>query len=182
MLGQTEALLYRRGNFNGTWDDLICQALLQERDAEIALSPGLPLGHDAAGRLRHHARGSLQPDGHDLPGRLPHADDGRDAARDPRGRRRQPLQPRPLLPAGRRHGPRRRHGLRDRRRPADRQPHLGHDAARHRRAHRSGQGVRRRRLGLGQRRAPRGRRSGTSARRSSGAPVPCASPPTSRSR
>ena len=44
VLGQTSDLLYRRGNFNGTWDDLICQALLEERDAEIALSPGVRWG------------------------------------------------------------------------------------------------------------------------------------------
>ena len=43
-LGHTEDLLYRRGNFNGTFDDVICQALLQERDAEIALSPGFRWG------------------------------------------------------------------------------------------------------------------------------------------
>ncbi len=26
VVGQSDALLYRRGNFNGTWDDLICDA------------------------------------------------------------------------------------------------------------------------------------------------------------
>jgi sulfur-oxidizing protein SoxB len=40
VVGRTETLLYRRGNFNGTLDDVICEALLAERDAEIALSPG----------------------------------------------------------------------------------------------------------------------------------------------
>ncbi|MGI9463810.1 MAG: 5'-nucleotidase C-terminal domain-containing protein, partial [Aestuariivirgaceae bacterium] len=44
VVGRTDSLLYRRGNFNGTVDDMICQALLQERDAEIALSPGFRWG------------------------------------------------------------------------------------------------------------------------------------------
>lgn len=44
VLGKTDSLLYRRGNFNGTFDDLICAALLEERDAEIALSPGFRWG------------------------------------------------------------------------------------------------------------------------------------------
>lgn len=44
VIGRTDSLLYRRGNFNGTWDDVICDALLSERDAEIALSPGVRWG------------------------------------------------------------------------------------------------------------------------------------------
>ncbi|MDF2231770.1 thiosulfohydrolase SoxB [Albimonas sp. CAU 1670] len=43
-IGRTESLLYRRGNFNGTWDDLICDAIRSERDAQIALSPGVRWG------------------------------------------------------------------------------------------------------------------------------------------
>lgn len=44
VLGKTESLLYRRGNLNGTFDDLICDALMSERDAQIALSPGFRWG------------------------------------------------------------------------------------------------------------------------------------------
>jgi sulfur-oxidizing protein SoxB len=44
VVGESQSLLYRRGNFNGTFDDLICAALLKERDAEIVLSPGFRWG------------------------------------------------------------------------------------------------------------------------------------------
>lgn len=44
VVGQTNGALYRRGNLNGTMDDLICDALLSQREAEIALSPGFRWG------------------------------------------------------------------------------------------------------------------------------------------
>ena len=44
VLGKTDSLLYRRGNFNGTFDDMICDALMEVRDADIALSPGFRWG------------------------------------------------------------------------------------------------------------------------------------------
>ena len=44
VIGKTETLLYRRGNFNGSWDDVICDTIMQERDTEISLSPGFRWG------------------------------------------------------------------------------------------------------------------------------------------
>jgi sulfur-oxidizing protein SoxB len=43
-LAVTEGLLYRRGNFNGTFDQLILDALMQEENTEIAFSPGFRWG------------------------------------------------------------------------------------------------------------------------------------------
>jgi S-sulfosulfanyl-L-cysteine sulfohydrolase len=43
-LAHTDALLYRRGNFNGTFDQLILDALMQEKDTPIAFSPGFRWG------------------------------------------------------------------------------------------------------------------------------------------
>ncbi len=43
-LAVTDGLLYRRGNFNGSWDQLVCDALMQTLGAEIAFSPGFRWG------------------------------------------------------------------------------------------------------------------------------------------
>jgi sulfur-oxidizing protein SoxB len=43
-LAVTEGLLYRRGNFTGTFDQIILDALMEARGAEIALSPGFRWG------------------------------------------------------------------------------------------------------------------------------------------
>ena len=43
-LAVTEGLLYRRGNFNGTFDQLIVDALLAVQGADIAFSPGFRWG------------------------------------------------------------------------------------------------------------------------------------------
>ena len=41
----SESLLYRRDNFNGTFDQLICNALREEMDCEAAFSPGFRWGY-----------------------------------------------------------------------------------------------------------------------------------------
>jgi sulfur-oxidizing protein SoxB len=43
-LAVTEGLLYRRGNFNGSWDQLIVDALMEVKGADIAFSPGFRWG------------------------------------------------------------------------------------------------------------------------------------------
>jgi sulfur-oxidizing protein SoxB len=43
-LAVTEGLLYRRGNFNGSWDQLLCDALMEVQGAQIAFSPGFRWG------------------------------------------------------------------------------------------------------------------------------------------
>ena len=43
-LATTDGLLWRRGNFNGAWDQLLCDALMDVQGAEIAFSPGFRWG------------------------------------------------------------------------------------------------------------------------------------------
>jgi S-sulfosulfanyl-L-cysteine sulfohydrolase len=43
-LATTDTMLYRRGNFNGTFDQLILDALMESKNCEIAFSPGFRWG------------------------------------------------------------------------------------------------------------------------------------------
>ncbi|MCU0774447.1 MAG: thiosulfohydrolase SoxB [Ideonella sp.] len=43
-LAVTDGLLFRRGNFNGSWDQLVCDALIDVQGADIAFSPGFRWG------------------------------------------------------------------------------------------------------------------------------------------
>jgi sulfur-oxidizing protein SoxB len=43
-LAVSEGLLYRRGNFNGSFDEIILDALLKRHDAQVAFSPGFRWG------------------------------------------------------------------------------------------------------------------------------------------
>jgi sulfur-oxidizing protein SoxB len=43
-LATAEEVLFRRGNFNGTFDQVICDALRKVNDAQISLSPGFRWG------------------------------------------------------------------------------------------------------------------------------------------
>ncbi len=44
VLTKTDSLLYRRGNFNGSWDQLLLDGLMQTQNAPIAFSPGFRWG------------------------------------------------------------------------------------------------------------------------------------------
>ncbi|QDF29102.1 thiosulfohydrolase SoxB [Halarcobacter anaerophilus] len=43
-IATTENTLFRRGNFNGSWDQIICDALMDVKGADISLSPGFRWG------------------------------------------------------------------------------------------------------------------------------------------
>jgi sulfur-oxidizing protein SoxB len=43
-LAVTQETLYRRGNFNGSWDQLICDALIEVKGADLSFSPGVRWG------------------------------------------------------------------------------------------------------------------------------------------
>ena len=43
-IATTDVTLFRRGNFNGSWDQIICDALLKVKGADVSLSPGFRWG------------------------------------------------------------------------------------------------------------------------------------------
>jgi sulfur-oxidizing protein SoxB len=43
-IATTDVTLFRRGNFNGSWDQIICDALMEINNADIAFSPGFRWG------------------------------------------------------------------------------------------------------------------------------------------
>ena len=64
-LATASELLYRRGNFNGPMDQVICDALRQDLDAQIALSPGFRWGSTLlAGPANHDGRRAVGDGNH----------------------------------------------------------------------------------------------------------------------
>ena len=110
-LATADQLLYRRGNFNGPMDQVICDALRQALDCQIALSPGFRWGTTVLAGSTDHNERFARGDRHHLPRDLCAGHDRRADQGNPRRHRRQPVQSRSLLSAGRRHGASRRHGL-----------------------------------------------------------------------
>jgi hypothetical protein len=96
--------LYRRGNFNGTIDQVILDALMQVKGAEIAFSPGFRWGTSLLPGQAITTEQVMDWSGDHLSADHVERHHRRDGEDDPRGRLRQPLQSRPVLPARRRHG------------------------------------------------------------------------------
>ena len=164
-LAVTEGLLYRRGNFNGTFDQLILDALMAVQGRGDRVLAGLPLGHDAAaGPGRSRCEHLMDQTAITYPVHDGERDDRRDDQDDPRGRRRQPVQSGSLLPAGRRHGAGRRPAVHD----AIPRAKMGERISDMRLSGKpidASEDLQGRRLGAGGRRRARASRSGTSCPR-----------------
>ena len=131
-LAVADTLLYRRGNFNGTFDQLVCDAQRVVGDAQIALSPGFRWGTTIVPGQAVTMERVLDQTATDVSGDLRARNDGSRPEAHPRGCRGQPVQPRPLLPAGRRHGAGRRPRLRLRPDAVDWTAYFRHDSRRRR--------------------------------------------------
>ncbi len=66
-LAVTDGLLYRRGNFNGSWDQLVLRRADGGAGRRHRVLAGLPLGHHAAARRDDHARDDDGSAGDHLP-------------------------------------------------------------------------------------------------------------------
>ena len=112
-LAITDGLLYRRGNFNGSWDQLICDALIDVQGADIALSPGFRWGTSLLPGETITRELMMDQLAITYPNTTISQMSGETLKTRARGRRRQPVQSRSVLPARRRHGARWRHDLHD---------------------------------------------------------------------
>ena len=159
-------LLYRRGNFNGTFDDLICQRADRGARGRHRTVAGLPLGRCRCppAPIRSRAKIVYNATCDDLSERpIEPTMTGETTSHHSRGCRRQLVQPRPVLSTGRRHGSIGRRRLSaSTSMQADRRADKRFDA--HARAATpldpSWPRVCRRRLGIGQRERSKGRRFG----------------------
>ena len=74
-LAVSEGLLYRRGNFNGSFDQIILDALMVEKDAQISFSPGFRWGTTILPTSPSPWRTCARPDRHHLSLRDGHANE-----------------------------------------------------------------------------------------------------------
>ena len=160
-LAVTDDFLYRRGNFNGTWDQLIVDALMEVKGADAAFSPGFRWGTTLLPGEAITMERLMDQTAITYPETTLTEMTG-ETIKIHHGRRlRQPVQRRPLLPARRRHGARGRHRIHHRPEQDHRQAHQQHDAEGQ--AGRCQQDLQGRRLGAGRRRRAAASRSGTSS-------------------
>ncbi len=103
-LAVTEGLLYRRGNFNGTLDEVILDALMATTDCEIAFSPGFRWGTSILPNTTITVEDVMNATAITYPYVTVNELTGEAIKTHPGGPLRQRLQPRPVPAAGRRHG------------------------------------------------------------------------------
>ena len=129
-LAVSEGLLYRRGNFNGSFDQLILDALIAEKDAEIAFSPGFRWGTTILPGEPITMENLLDQTAITYPYVTSTQMNGSQIKQILEDVVRQSVQRRSLLSAGRRHGARRRHELFLRSDRDDGQSHRRHEPQR----------------------------------------------------
>ncbi len=129
-LAVTEGTLYRRGNFNGTFDQLIVDAMLEVQGADIAFSPGFRWGTSLLPGDTITMEHLMDQTAITYATATLNERSGEQIKNHPRRHRRQPVPRRPVLPAGRRHGARRRTQVHHRPDAENRQAHHRHGSER----------------------------------------------------